>query len=127
MKMTTTGLAGILIVAAAVSGCGLPREAGTLAAAQAAATLPADDVGVRAALAAQAAAWSRMAMLSGQREFGGIAATDPRFGQLCGQAAALAARDALLIQQGQDSVAEDRAALDAFRALWQQTNRYLNP
>ena len=119
-----------LAAAAMLAGCGVPREAARLAATEAGAvpaTLPAQDADVRAALLAQDAAWQSLASLVTQREFGGISGVDSRFTELVQRAAAFSARQKALIAAGQDDPAQDRAALESFRALWQQTNRYLNP
>ncbi|HVX83681.1 MAG TPA: hypothetical protein VH253_02580 [Phycisphaerae bacterium] len=113
----------------AVAGCGLPREAGRLAATEAASatTMPADDAGVRAALVAQDGAWQSLSGLAGKQEFGGITGVDARFTELVRRAAAFSARQRTLIEAGQDDPAADRAALQSFEELWRQTNRYLNP
>jgi len=111
-----------------VAGCGVPRQAGVLAAqgAGTATTMPADDAGVRQQLASQDAAWSSLAQLLQQREFGGITNVDPGFVQLVNQTAALAKRQHDLINQNQDDPAMNRQSLQRFDDLWQSANRYLN-
>src|SRR5579875_252048 len=117
------------LVLAALAGCsGVPRAAGTLARSEAAAiVVPAGDAEVRAALLQQADAWQQLSGFLGQRESGGITGVDARFVELVNRAAALAARQRALIEQGVDDPAQNRATLESFRALWQQSNRYLNP
>jgi hypothetical protein len=118
----------LAVVAATLAGCGVPRDAGRLAATQATvSTMPADDAGVRAALLEQDAAWQSLAGMLKKRELGGITGVDGRFSELVGRATAFAARQRELIDQGRDDPAQNRATLESFRALWQQTSRYLNP
>jgi hypothetical protein len=123
--------AGAVLVAAlamAGTGCGVPREAGRLAAAESQALVtPADDAAVRQAMLQQETAWRSLADLAARREFGGITGVDGRFVELVHRAAALAARQRVLIEQGADDPSQNRATLEAFRALWEQTDRYLNP
>lgn len=117
-------MAGLVM---AVAGCGVPRGAGVLAqqGAGALATLPADEAGVRAALAGQAEAWGRLALMLRQRTLGGIPGVEPGFVELVEQTAALARRQEELIDAGTDDPALDRAALEKFRALWADAARYL--
>jgi hypothetical protein len=115
-------------LAIALGACGVPRQAGVLAAqcAAVATTAPADDTAVRQQLAAQDAAWANLAQLLQQQQFGGITGVDPQFIQLVDQTAALAKRQHDLITQNQDDPAFDRQALQRFNDLWQSANRYLN-
>jgi hypothetical protein len=117
-----------IVIGAIVAGCGVPRQAGVLAAqgAATATTLPADDAGVRQQLANQDAAWATLEQLLQQREFGGITNVDPGFVQLVDQTAALAKRQHDLIDQNQDDPAMNRQSLQQFNDLWQSANRYLN-
>ena len=119
---------GWMAAALLASACGLPREAGTLARTQAAASaIPASDGEVRTALLQQADAWPALAAMLSQREVGGIMGVDGRFVELVNRARALAARQRALIEQGADDPAANRAVLESFRTLWQQTERCLNP
>ena len=121
---------GIWIVALAlISGCGVPRAAGPLAAQGVATltTMPADDAGVREALIHQADAWTQLAVLVRSREFGGIGGVDQSFIALVEQTAALARRQRDLIDAGQDDPTLNRAALEKLRALWADAAKYLNP
>jgi hypothetical protein len=118
----------MVLWAVVTGGCGVPREAGRLAAAESQALVaPIDDAAVRQALVQQEAAWRSLADLAQQRKLGGITRVDARFTELVNRAAALAARQRTLIEQGADDPADNRATLEAFRALWTQTSRYLNP
>jgi hypothetical protein len=115
--------AGAMLLAA----CGVPREAGTLAAQEAAAaTAPADDAAVRQRLQQEAAAWSTLGGLLQKRELGGITGVDAGFVQLVQQTAALAKRQNDLITQGHDDAAMNRESLEHFNQLWQGADRYLN-
>ena len=114
---------GAMVVAA----CGVPREAGRLAAEEAAATaVPAEDGAVRQRLQGEAAAWSTLTGLLQKRELGGITGVDAGFVQLVQQTAALAKRQNDLITQGHDDAALNRESLAHFHQLWQGADRYLN-
>jgi hypothetical protein len=127
-RIRRVGVAIVVAVSLAGTGCGVPRDAARLAAAESQALVtPADDAAIRQALLQQDAAWQSLADLTARREFGGIGGVDGRFVELVHRAADLAARQRALIEQGADDPSQNRAALDAFRALWGQTNRYLNP
>ncbi len=79
-----------LVMAGALAACGVPKEAGLIAAqgAAASATMPADDAGVREELKGQAAMWEQLSGLLKKREFGGIMGVDSDFGHLVDQTAA---------------------------------------
>ena len=127
MKIARTKwwVAGLL--AAALAGCGVPREAAVLAhEAAIAAPASAETQDVRAALLAQQSQWSRLETLAGQQEFGGIWGIDPQFQTLVSRTAALARRQAALIEQGQDDPAKNAAALKQFQILWADADRCLN-
>src|SRR5579884_972026 len=98
----------------ALAGCGVPREAGMLAAqnASVATTMPAGDDAVRAQLAAQADAWGNLSGLMHKNVFGGITGVDARFVELVDETAAIAKRQRDLISQGKDDPAFDRQALE---------------
>jgi hypothetical protein len=118
----------MVLWAVVTGGCGVPREAARLAAAESQAlTVPADDAAVRQALLQQESAWRSLANLARQRKLGGITGVDARFTELVDRAAALAARQRALIEQSADDPAANHATLEAFRTLWAQTSRYLNP
>jgi hypothetical protein len=124
MRMFLAAMACGLAMAAL--GCGVPREAGTLAAAEAAVGVPGTDAAVRTQLAAEDAEWSQLAALLQQREFGGIT-VDAGFVNLVNQTAALAKRQHDLIDQNLDSADVNRQAMQSFQQLWQSTSKYLNP
>ena len=111
-----------------LAACGVPKEAGMVAAQGAAAstTMPAEDADVRAELKSQAAMWAQLSALLKKREFGGIMEVDSTFGNLVDQTAALAQRQEDLITQNQDDAAHDRQALAELHQLWQSANGYLN-
>jgi hypothetical protein len=114
---------GAMVLAA----CGVPREAATLAAQEAAAaTVPAEDAAVRQRLQQEAGAWSSLGGLLQKRELGGITGVDAGFVQLVQQTAALAKRQNDLITQNQDDAAMNRESLERFNQLWQGADRYLN-
>jgi hypothetical protein len=116
-----------MVGAMVLAACGVPREAGQLAAQEsAAATMPADDAGVRQRLQEEADAWGTLSGLLRKREFGGITGVDAGFVQLVQQTAALAKRQNDLITQHQDDAAANRESLQHFNDLWQGTDRYLN-
>jgi hypothetical protein len=116
------GVAGVL------AACGVPKEAGLVAAqgAAASATMPADDGSVREELKSQAAMWGELSALLKKREFGGIMGVDSTFSTLVDQTAALAQRQQDLISQNQDDAAHDRQTLQDLHTLWQSANKYLN-
>jgi hypothetical protein len=125
-------MAGLLAAWAvlAMSGCGVPREAGALAHAAAASTQPADPAhpdAARAALLAERTRWNRLESLVYQQEFLGLWGVDDRFRALVSRVASLARRQAALIEQNLDDPAQNTAALRSFDALWQDADRYLNP
>jgi hypothetical protein len=114
---------GAMVLAA----CGVPREAGQLAAQEAAAaTVPGDDAAVRQRLQAEADTWGTLSGLLQKRELGGITGVDAGFVQLVQQTAALAKRQNDLIGQHQDDAAMNRESLEHFNRLWQGADRYLN-
>lgn len=122
--------ATLIFLTALLAACGIPREAGHLAARHAAEPLPADAEGVRAALAAQGDAWTRLGGLLLQNEFGGIRAgteVHTQFTAIVVQTAALARRQRELIERGEDDPDQNRAVLERLRALWKSANAYLNP
>src|SRR5436190_1415242 len=105
---------GSLVVVAGLgilAGCGVPREAGRLAAAESGvlAQVPADDAGVRRELAGQVAAWERLVGLLDQREFGGVAVGED-FVALVREAAALAGGQKELMDGEEDEAALNRGA-----------------
>ena len=118
-----TAAMGVLVLAA----CGVPREAGRLAAQEsAAATMPGEDAAVRQQLQQEAEAWSTLSALLQKQELGGITAVDAGFVQLVNQAAAVAKRQNDLISQHQDDATLNRDTLQHFNHLWQGADRYLN-
>jgi hypothetical protein len=119
----------LLLLAASLEACGVPREAGRVAAVNATALeqLPADDQAVRGALVAQADAWTHLAALLLDRELGGIQGVDPEFTRLIVQTAALARRQRDLINQQEDDPPHNREALGKLRNLWHSADAYLNP
>ncbi len=121
--------AGLFLFILLLVACGVPREAGTLAAATAAAntTIPATDDAVRQQLISQDAAWSNLAALLQRHEFGGITGVDQNFIHLVRETAAIAKRQHDLIDQQKDDPAFNRQSLDRFNHLWQSTTQYLNP
>ena len=112
-----------------LTSCGVPREAGRIAASAAleSTQLPADDAAIRQSLTRQADRWTHLAALLQQQEFGGITGVNPKFTNLVSQTAALARRQRDLIAQNQDNPQNNRAALTRFHSLWQSANQYLNP
>ena len=84
--MMTVGLWVMMLV-----GCGVPREAGALATAEAAVGVPGTDAAIRTQLVAEDAQWAQLAQLLQRREFGGIS-VDATFVNLVNQTAALAKR-----------------------------------
>ena len=126
-KRTIMGLAAVLFATLTLAACGVPREAGTLAAEQAAAaTMPMDDAAVRQQLQQEAVAWETLSQLLRKQEFGGITGVDPTFVQLVDQSAALAKRDGDIVTSGQDDTALNRASLQHFNNLWHEADQYLN-
>ncbi|HUO07167.1 MAG TPA: hypothetical protein VM008_02460 [Phycisphaerae bacterium] len=119
--------AAALLVAATLVACGVPREAGSIAAQHAAAaTMPADDAAVEQRLQQEAAAWAALSQLLKKQEFGGITGVDAGFVQLIDQTAALAKRDGDIVANGQDNAALNRQSLQRFNDLWHQADQYLN-
>ncbi len=116
----------VVLAAVALSGCGVPREAGGLARREAAVrgAAAADDAAVRAALAGQAEAWEALAGMARRREVLGVA-VGADFVALVDQAAALARRQGELIAAGEDEAALNREALERMRKLWGEVERYL--
>jgi len=116
----------VLLAAALLAGCGVPRQAGRIAAQQAAllGTVAPDDAAVRAALLAQTDAWDSMAAMVQEHQPLGITA-GPDFIALVEQTATLARRQRDLIQQGADDPALNRQTLEQLRKLWGDVQRYL--
>jgi hypothetical protein len=112
--------------AVALLGCGVPREAGAIAAAEAAVGVPGTDAAIRTQLAAEDGQWTQLAQVLQQREFGGIS-VDAAFVNLVHQTAALAKRQHELIDQNLDNAGANRQAMQSFQQLWQSTSKYLNP
>lgn len=120
-------LLAVVMGGLALAACGVPREAGRLAAVEAAAaTMPADDAAVRQRLQEEAAAWGNLSALLQKRELGGISGVDAGFVQVVNEAAALAKRQSDLMSQGQDDAATNRESLQHFHHLWQGADKYLN-
>ncbi len=122
--MRTIFLAAVM--AMMLTGCGAPRQAATLAAAEAAMAVPTTDADIRTQLAAQDAQWAQLAQLLQQREFGGIS-VDSTFINLVNQTATLAKRQHDLITQNLDNAQANRQAMQSFQQLWQSTSKTLNP
>ncbi len=114
------------VVLAGLAGCGVPREAGALAAQEVSLLAAAgdDDAAVKAALTGQTEAWNSLSGLLSRRELGGAAVTAD-FAALVEQAAALARRQKALMDAGQDDPADDRRALQAMEKMWQDVRTYL--
>jgi hypothetical protein len=126
-KRTIMGPTAVFFAALTLAACGVPREAGTLAAQQAATvTMPTDDAAVRQQLQQEAAAWATLSQLLKKQEFGGITGVDAAFAQLVDQTAVLAKRDSDIVTSGQDDAALNRASLQHFNNLWHQADQYLN-
>jgi hypothetical protein len=122
--------ASVLVLSTLLAACGIPRDAGTLAAAAAIDPLPADDDAIRQSLLTQADAWTRLSALLLETQIGGIhagSAMNSRFTALVLQTAALARRQAELIERNEDTPEENRAILERFQALWRSADAYLNP
>jgi hypothetical protein len=118
------------LAALTLAGCGVPREAASLAHAAAAASQPADAADpavIRTALLAQRQQWNQLEMLVYEQEFLGVWGVDDRFRTLVSRTAALARRQAQLIEQQQDDPAQNAAAIRALETLWRDADRYLNP
>jgi hypothetical protein len=124
MKTFLAAMVGVWVVM--LMGCGVSREAGALATAEAAVGVPGTDAAIRMQLVAEDAQWAQLAQLLQQREFGGIS-VDAAFVNLVSQTAALAKRQHELIDQNLDTADTNRQALQSFQQLWQSTSKYLNP
>lgn len=117
---------GQVLVAVLLIGCGVPKEALRQAQQEtAAATMPAAEEGVRAALRRQAEAWTAFCTALHRRELGGIWAVDAGFVDLAEQTAAIARRQAALMDAGADDPALNRAMLEELQQRWDQAQRYL--
>lgn len=122
--------ASVLMMTTLLAACGIPRDAARLAAASAADPFPADDDAIRESLRVQGDAWTRLSALLLEREIGGIhagGAANSKFTALVLQTAALARRQADLIERHEDTPAENRAILERLQALWRSADAYLNP
>jgi Membrane bound FAD containing D-sorbitol dehydrogenase len=115
-----------LLALAALSACGIPRQAAQLAAQQQSllAATPDDDAAIRAALANQPDAWISLSNLLTQRQLGGIA-VNADFSALVEQAAALAQRQKTLIDAAQDDPVDNRRALQAMQKMWGDVKTYM--
>ncbi len=116
----------LLVVLFGLASCGVPRSTGELARGAAAATLPADPAAVRTALRQQAEEWGQLAAGLRQQEPGGILFVDERFITLVEQTAALARRQAALMDAGADNPQKNAQLLREFHDLWEQAAAYLN-
>ena len=110
---------GALLAAAALVGCGVPRAAGDLAAAEASrAAMADDDPAVRDELRHQAAAWESLAALVRRPELGGIWFVDDAYIDLVERAAAIARRQRDLADRGADDPAKTQRVAEKLRRLW---------
>ena len=119
----------MVLAAVTLAGCGVPKEAGRFAGQEIAllAATPADgmdDDAVRQALISQVDAWDEMVGLLDRREFLGTPVGED-FTALVHEAAALARREKVLMEDHEDVPELNREVLAHMQAMWGKVKAYL--
>jgi len=113
----------LMVCCAALAACGVPREAGYLAKAEALRSVPVaalSDEQVRLELQHEAVRWGELRGMLRRKELGGIALVPPQFEDEVARVSALAARQQRMVEEQTDDPALNRQALEAMRRLWRE-------